>query len=83
MSQCCNDFVMDECSAVFAFSDEQDEHEMYYGLRGPYFTPHVENGIISWTNNGGLPNPDPAQLVTVNEMDIDENGILFLTEGDS
>lgn len=26
--------------------------------QGPYFTPHIDsNGILSWTNNGGLVNP--------------------------
>ena len=28
-----------------------------------YFTPHVsEDGEITWTNNGNLPNPDPVKL---------------------
>ena len=30
---------------------------------GTTFTPHVdENGIISWTNDGGLPNPEPVDI---------------------
>lgn len=27
------------------------------GPSGAVFTPSVQNGILSWTNNGGLPNP--------------------------
>ena len=30
------------------------------GNTGPYYTPHInDEGILTWTNNGGLPNPDP------------------------
>ena len=33
------------------------------GPRGPYFTPTVSSeGIISWTNNGGLPNPQSQNI---------------------
>lgn len=33
------------------------------GAAGPYFTPAVsENGDLSWTNNGGLPNPSVVNL---------------------
>lgn len=31
--------------------------------RGPVYTPSVsEEGILSWTNNGGLVNPDPVDI---------------------
>ena len=31
--------------------------------QGPYFIPSVsDNGVISWTNNGGLANPDPKDI---------------------
>lgn len=31
---------------------------------GIYYTPSVsDNGIISWTNNGGLPNPDAVNIM--------------------
>lgn len=37
------------------------------GVRGPagyYFIPSVsDEGIISWTNNGGLPNPEPKNIM--------------------
>lgn len=33
------------------------------GLTGPYFTPSVSAaGVISWTNNGGLPNPTSRNI---------------------
>lgn len=33
------------------------------GETGPYFTPAVsEDGTLSWTNNGGLPNPSAVSI---------------------
>lgn len=50
MSNCYDRFVMIE--------GEEDSFETWQGLRGPYYTPSVsEDGTLSWTNNGGLPNP--------------------------
>lgn len=41
------------------------------GPAGYTFTPHIsENNILSWTNNGGLSNPDPVNLKTFVSMDI-------------
>ena len=43
---------------------EEDSFETWQGLRGPYYTPHIdENGNLTWTNNGGLQNP-PAKNIT-------------------
>lgn len=40
-----------------------DTFRSWAGLRGPHFTPHVdEAGILSWTNNGGLQNPAPVNI---------------------
>lgn len=56
MSNCCDRFVMIE--------GEDDSFETWQGLRGPYYTPHIdENGNLTWTNNGGLQNP-PAKNIT-------------------
>ena len=42
----------------FTMDENQDEFRMWQGLVGPTFFPTVDaNGNISWTNNGGLPNP--------------------------
>lgn len=31
--------------------------------QGPYFTPHLDsNGELTWTNNGGLVNPEPINI---------------------
>lgn len=32
------------------------------GENGTTFIPKMENGILSWENNGGLPNPEPLVL---------------------
>ena len=33
------------------------------GAQGPYFLPSVSaEGVLSWTNNGGLENPSPANI---------------------
>lgn len=54
MATCCNKFV---------FNEVPDTFQMWQGLRGPYFTPHVaENGDLSWSNNGQLPNPETVNI---------------------
>lgn len=33
------------------------------GPVGPVFTPSISaDGVVSWTNNGGLENPDPVSV---------------------
>lgn len=32
------------------------------GDTGAVFTPSVNDGVMSWTNNGGLPNPEPTNF---------------------
>lgn len=32
------------------------------GVDGATFTPNIENNILSWTNNAGLPNPQPLDF---------------------
>ena len=52
MSEC---YCQHDC---FTMTEEMDEFRMWQGLVGPTFFPTVdEGGNISWTNNGGLPNP--------------------------
>ena len=37
----------------------------YHGLDGATFVPSVsEQGVLSWENNKGLPNPESVDLVT-------------------
>lgn len=52
------------CQNTFEMQDTcSDEFRMWQGLQGPYYIPSVdENGVISWTNTGGLPNPDPEDI---------------------
>ena len=52
---CNNSFDMNETC--------HDEFRMWQGLVGPYYSPVIENGVLTWTNTGGLPNPDPISVV--------------------
>lgn len=55
-------FVVDEdgYNVRFSLSDVQ----YVPGPAGPYFLPNVnELGVISWTNNGDLPNPTPRNIM--------------------
>lgn len=37
--------------------------EVHDGATGPVFQPHIDdNGVISWSNNGGLNNPAPQSI---------------------
>ena len=52
---CVNSFEMNDTCA--------DEFRMWQGLVGPYYIPAVsQNGILSWTNTGELPNPDEVNI---------------------
>lgn len=41
----------------------------FKGDPGAVYTPYIEDGIMSWSNNGGLPNPDPVSLRAEFDMD--------------
>ena len=46
------------------------------GASGVTFIPHISDDyILSWTNNGGLPNPDPVDLNRFDEW-VDDDGQL-------
>lgn len=50
-----SDTVQPEAIAVYFYVCVSKYTELE---QGPYFTPHIDsNGILSWTNNGGLVNP--------------------------
>ena len=52
------------CVNSFEMTDTcYDDFEMWQGLVGPYYSPSIENGVLTWTNTGGLPNPDPISVV--------------------
>lgn len=54
---------MADCCDCFEFRDESDSFESWQGLRGPYYTPYVApDGTLTWTNNGGLPNPASVDI---------------------
>ena len=55
-------FAVDEegINARFSLSDVQ----YVPGPQGPYFLPNVDTqGVISWTNNGDLPNPESRSIM--------------------
>ena len=56
-------FFEDIDDEIFFGPEGEDRFQMLEGLRGPYFTPSVnEDGVISWTNTGGLQNPPAVNI---------------------
>ena len=49
-----------------------EERAEIQGPQGVTFTPHIEDGVLSWTNDGGLPNPDPVQISQTTQQVIVE-----------
>ena len=55
MSNMCDNFIM--------YEDNQSDFKMWQGLVGAHYTPYVDGvGNLSWTNNGGLPNPPTVNV---------------------
>lgn len=51
------------------------------GASGVTFTPHIdEKKILTWTNDGGLPNPDPVDLNPFDEWTEDETESEYVWE---
>ena len=66
MSQYCDNFEFSENNQDHfeMMPDSGDTFQFWQGLQGPYFVPAIDqDGWLSWTNNGGLPNPTPVQIV--------------------
>lgn len=55
-----------ECCDNFSMIDGGDEFKAFPGLKGDdgtTFYPHVSaEGVLSWTNDGGKPNPAPVNI---------------------
>lgn len=53
------------CVNSFEMNDTcHDEFRMWQGLVGPYYIPTIdEDGNLSWTNTGELPNPSPVNVI--------------------
>lgn len=65
------------CDNFIIYEDNQNEFKMWQGLVGAHYTPYVDGaGNLSWTNNGGLPNP-PTVNVTGKGLTI--TGIVATT----
>ena len=66
MAEYCDNFHFSEDNQdhFVMLPDSDDTFEFWQGLRGPYFLPAIDQeGWLSWTNNGGLPNPQPVRIV--------------------
>lgn len=51
------------CDNFIIYEDNQNEFKMWQGLVGAHYTPYVDGaGNLSWTNNGGLPNPPTVNV---------------------
>lgn len=60
----------------------QDLHTIYDGQNGATFTPHVsEDGILSWTNDRGLPNPAPVRIKGDDGTEFEVDATLTLVDG--
>jgi len=71
------------CSDVFRMAeDNEDSFRMWQGLVGPYYTPHLSNdGTLSFTNNGSLPNPEAVNIRGPQGAGIRIAGIVESAEG--
>ena len=47
---------------VIAEIEKAIEEGKIKGDPGAVFTPHITDGVMTWTNNGDLPNPDPTDF---------------------
>ena len=66
MAEYCNQFVFDENNQDHfqMIPNDDDSFQSWQGLRGPYYVPAIDDeGWLSWSNNGGLPNPQPVRIV--------------------
>ena len=70
------------CSDQFVLiEDADDSFRLWQGLVGPYFIPHMSNdGTLSWTNTGDLPNPDSINLAGPQGAGIRIAGIIGSAE---
>ena len=51
---------------------------------GPYFTPHIDsNGVLTWTNNGGLINPNPINVKGQAAFTVEVGEVDTLPAGDN
>ena len=66
------------CTNSFEMTDTcHDEFRIWQGLVGPFYTPSVDNqGNLSWTNTGGLPNPSTVNIKGADGTSFEIAGIV-------
>lgn len=64
MSDNCGYTQEDPNIIQFKMQQGSDDFQFWSGLRGPCFVPHVdtESGMLWFTNDAGLPNPEPIRI---------------------
>lgn len=75
--------MADYCTDTFRMvEDNEDSFRMWQGLVGPYYTPWVSNdGTLTWSNNGGLPNPGEVNIMGPQGAGIRIAGLADTEEG--
>lgn len=75
--------MADYCTDTFRMvEDNEDSYRMWQGLVGPYYTPWVsQDGTLTWSNNGGLPNPSEVNIMGPQGAGIRIAGLADTEEG--
>lgn len=75
--------MADYCTDTFRMvEDNEDSFRMWQGLVGPYYTPWLsQDGTLTWSNNGGLPNPGEVNIMGPQGAGIRIAGLADTEEG--
>ena len=75
--------MADYCTDTFRMvKDNEDSYRMWQGLVGPYYTPWLsQDGTLTWSNNGGLPNPEAVNIMGPQGAGIRIAGLADTEEG--
>lgn len=75
--------MADYCTDTFRMvEDNEDSYRMWQGLVGPYYTPWLsQDGTLTWSNNGGLPNPGEVNIMGPQGAGIRIAGLADTEEG--
>ena len=69
------------CHDHFEMTETKDTFQSWQGLKGPYFTPHIDElGNLTWTNNGDLANPPDVNIMGPAGQGLQITGIVESTD---